>query len=57
MKHGVFNKSIKVYLILAWFLKEKQKHKGHKSCEQNKNRGIPIIVERKMGCQPGHPQA
>src|SRR3954470_24926955 len=26
-------------------LKEKEKHKGHKSCEQNKNRGIPIIVE------------
>ena len=36
---------MKGYLILAWFLKEKQKHKGHKSCEQNKNRGIPIIVE------------
>ena len=31
--------------MLAWLLKEKQKHKGHKSCEQNKNRGIPIIVE------------
>ena len=26
-------------------LKEKQKHKGHKSCEQNKNQGIPIFVE------------
>ena len=26
-------------------LKYKGKHKGHKSCEQNKNRGIPIIVE------------
>ena len=26
-------------------LKEKEKHKGHKSCEQNKNQGIPIIVE------------
>ena len=26
-------------------LKEKEKYKGHKSCEQNKNRGIPIIVE------------
>ena len=26
-------------------LKEKEKHKGQKSCEQNKNRGIPIIVE------------
>ena len=25
--------------------KEKEKHKGHKSCEQNKNRGIPINVE------------
>ena len=24
---------------------KKQKHKGHKSCEQNKNQGIPIIVE------------
>ena len=36
---------MKGYLILAWFLKEKQKHKGHKSCEQNKNRCIPIIVE------------
>ena len=36
---------MKGYLMLAWFLKEKQKHKGHKSCEQNKNRGIPIIVE------------
>ena len=35
---------MKGYLILAWFLKEK-KHKGHKSCEQNKNRGIPIFVE------------
>ena len=22
-----------------------KKHKGHKSCEQNKNRGIPIIIE------------
>ena len=33
------------YLILAWFLREKQKHKGHKACEQNKNRGIPIFVE------------
>ena len=36
---------MKGYLMLAWFLKEKQKHKGHKSCEQNKKRGIPIIVE------------
>ena len=36
---------MKGYRMLAWFLKEKQKHKGHKSCEQNKNRGIPIIVE------------
>ena len=36
---------MKVYIIIAWFLKEKQKHKGHKSCEQNKNRGIPIFVE------------
>ena len=26
-------------------LKEIEKYKGHKSCEQNKNRGIPIIVE------------
>ena len=26
-------------------LKEKEKHKGHKSCEQNKNRGMPIIVK------------
>ena len=43
--HEVFYKSIKGYLILEWFLKEKQKHKGRKSCEQNKNRGIPIIVE------------
>ena len=25
--------------------KEKEKHKGHESCEQNKNRGIPIFVE------------
>ena len=25
--------------------KEKEKHKGHKSCEQNKNRGISIIDE------------
>ena len=41
-------------------LKEKEKHKGHKSCEQNKNLGIPIIVEEerwdanqgipKLGC-------
>ena len=31
--------------MLAWFLKEKQKHQGHKSCEQSKNRGIPIFVE------------
>ena len=36
---------MKGHLILAWFLKKKKKHKGHKSCEQNKNRGIPIIVE------------
>ena len=36
---------MKGYLMLAWFLKEKQKHKGHKSCEQNKNQGIPIFVE------------
>ena len=43
--HEAFDKSMKGYLILAWFLKEKQKHKGHKPCEQNKNRGIPIIVE------------
>ena len=43
--HEVFYKFMKVNLILAWFLKEKQKHKGHKSREQNKNRGIPIIVE------------
>ena len=43
--HEVFYKTMKGYLMLAWFLKEKQKHKGHKSCEQNKNRGIPIIVE------------
>ena len=43
--HEVFYKSMKGYLMLAWFLKEKQKHKGHKSCEQNKNRGIPIFVE------------
>ena len=34
-------------------LKEKQKHKGHKSCEQNKNRGIPIIVEEKDGMPTG----
>ena len=26
-------------------LGEKEKHKGHKSCEQNKTRGIPIIVQ------------
>ena len=25
--------------------KEKQNHKGHKLCEQNKNQGISIIVE------------
>ena len=36
---------MKGHLMLAWFLKEKQKHKGHKSCEQSKSRGIPIIVE------------
>ena len=36
---------MKGYLILAWFLKKKKNSKGHKSCEQNKNRGIPIIVE------------
>ena len=35
---------MKSYLILAWFL-NKKKHKGHKSCEQNKNQGIPIFVE------------
>ena len=35
--HEAFYKSMKGYLILAWFLKEKQKHKGHKLCEQNKN--------------------
>ena len=39
---------MKGYLMLAWFVKEKQKHKGHKSCEQNKNRGIPIFVEEGM---------
>ena len=38
-------KLMKGYLILSCFLKEKQKHKGHKLCEQKKNRGIPIIVE------------
>ena len=43
--HEVFYKLMKGYLMLAWFLKEKQKHKGHKSCEQNKNQGIPIFVE------------
>ena len=43
--HEVFYKLMKGHLILAWFLKEKQKHKGHKSCDQNKNRGIPIMVE------------
>ena len=42
--HESFYKLMKGHLILAWFLK-KEKHKGHKSCEQNKNRGIPIIVE------------
>ena len=26
-------------------LKEKYKHKGHKSCEQNRNQGIPTFVE------------
>ena len=36
---------MKGYLMLAWFLKEKQKHKICKSCEQSKNRGISIIVE------------
>ena len=36
---------MKVHLILSWFLNKKGKHKGHRSCEQNKNRGIPIIVE------------
>ena len=36
---------MKGHIILAWLLNKKQKHKGHKSCEQNKNRGIPIIVE------------
>ena len=41
----VFYKLMKGHLMLAWFLKEKQKHKGRKSCEQNKTRGIPIIVE------------
>ena len=41
----VLYKSMKGHLILAWFLKKKEKHKGHKSCEQNKNQGIPIIVE------------
>ena len=39
---------MKGYLILAWFLKEKEKHKGHKSCEQNKNRGILLIVEEEI---------
>ena len=43
--HEVFYKTIKGYHILACFLKEKQKHKWHKLCEQDKNRGIPIIVE------------
>ena len=38
-------------------LKEKEKHKGHKSCEQNKNRGTDNCWRRKMGCQQGHPQA
>ena len=46
-----FYKSTKDYLIPAWCIKkEKNKHKrGSKnlliSCEQNKNRNIPIIVE------------
>ena len=29
----------------SMILKEKYKHKGHKSCGQNKNQGIPIFVE------------
>ena len=36
---------MKGYLILACFIKEEQKNKGHKSCEQNKNRDIPITIE------------
>ena len=43
--HESLYKSMKGYLIIAWFLKKKEKHKGHKSCEQNKNWGIPIFVE------------
>ena len=44
-------------LIIAWFLKEKQKHKGHKSCEQNKNRGIPIFVgEERWDANRGIPK-
>ena len=27
---------------------KKKKHKGHKSCEQNKNRGILLIVEEEI---------
>ena len=47
---------MKGHLILAWFLKKKQKHNGHKSCEQNKNRGIPIIVEEGWDANWGIPK-
>jgi hypothetical protein len=42
--HEALYKSMKDYIILAWCIKEK-KHKRRISCEQNKNGGIPIIVE------------
>ena len=37
-------------------LTEKEKHKGHKSCEQNKNRGMPIIVEERWDANRGIPK-
>ena len=37
-------------------LKEKEKHKEYKSCEQNKNQGIPIIVEERWDANRGIPK-
>ena len=40
-------------MVLEGKQKIKNKHKRHISCEQNKNRGIPIIVEEEDGMPTG----
>ena len=56
--HEVFYKSMKGYLILAWFIKEKQKTQMTQIMwTKQKSRYTDNCWRRKMGCQPGHPQA